>query len=499
MSHSGTPGGSDPMRRSGQRGSSLITTLALTGILALLVMAGLSFARSSTQQSARDARSEIALQVADAGVNQYVSRLVEDPRYYEHFVDPAEDPRVDPDGRVHPPGSTWTPGVTWTYQGPSQTWSPLQDARFGAAAYSLRITPPAAGSDIVTVQSTARADRTSTRPITRSIQSQVRPSSLADFQMISNATIRYGSAATTTGKLYSAVDINHQGTALAPAYAAHFVCSHGNSSASCPSNQIPSSVYRAGAYTSVTTPSFRDQFPVPIDFAQFTATRLDIKDAATAQGMYFNDPAANAWMVQFLADGRARVWRITNSPDPCGQIGSGGYQCPTTYTLPSGKAAAYMYFEQSVIVSDGSSRTDNCGASTGPRNSVVNAFATIATKGNVFVGGNISYAVPGDDVLGLIAGGEVIVTRYAPRDLVWRAATLAQSGYWRTYQSAASSAHNSMLYIGSQTTYAGGYASMYSQREYRWDETLARLRPPLYPVLEGSWETFYWREVLPPA
>ena len=144
MSHSGTPGGSDPMRRSGQRGSSLITTLALTGILALLVMAGLSFARSSTQQSARDARSEIALQVADAGVNQYVSRLVEDPRYYEHFVDPAEDPRVDPDGRVHPPGSTWTPGVTWTYQGPSQTWSPLQDARFGAAAYSLRITPPAA-------------------------------------------------------------------------------------------------------------------------------------------------------------------------------------------------------------------------------------------------------------------------------------------------------------------------------------------------------------------
>ncbi len=56
-----------------------------------------------------------------------------------------------------------------------------------------------------------------------------------------------------------------------------------------------------------------------------------------------------------------------------------------------------------------------------------------------------------------------------------------------------------MLYIGSQTTADGGYASMFATREYQYDDTLQRLRPPFYPILEGSWDTFYWRQVQPPA
>ena len=177
-------------------------------------------------------RTDIALQVADAGVNQYMSRLVEDPRYYDHWVDPAEDPRVDPYGAVHAPGTAWTPGVSWTYAAPSQTWTQLQDARFGKAAYSLRITPPPSGSDLVTVQSTGQVGPGGPNPVTRSVQSQIHPTSIADFQIISNATISTAATATTTGKLYSAVDINHQGVATAPAYAAaldllerqHFGC-----------------------------------------------------------------------------------------------------------------------------------------------------------------------------------------------------------------------------------------------------------------------------------
>ncbi len=487
-----------PRRRRRRPGSSLITTVALTGVLGLLVLASLSFARSSTQQTAREGRADIAIEVADAGISRYVSRLVEDPRYYERWIDTAEDPRIDPSGVAHAPGTAWTPGVTWTYAGPPKTWTDLQSGRFGKAAYSLRITPPPAGTDLVTVLSTGKADRTSRAPVTRAIQSQIRPSSLADFQLISNATVKYGSSATTTGKLYSAEDINHQGVAKAPAYAAHWTCS--TSGFTCGNATSPSSVYTKGVYNAATSPSFADKFPSPIDFAQFTKTRLDIKDAATAQGTAFNSATADAWMVQFLADGRVRVWRITNTPDPGAAIGSNGYQCPTTYTLPSANAPFYMYFEQPVIVSDGSTRVNNCGSTTGPRASVVNGRVTIASKSNVYVGGNISYAVPGDDVLGLIAGGEVIITAYTPRNLTWRAASLAQSGRWRThYSSNVGDAHDSMTYIGSQTTYAGGYASMFDSREYQWDETLARLRPPLYPILEGSWETFYWREVLPPT
>ena len=106
--------------------------------------------------------------------------------------------------------------MTWTYaSGAPTTWIDLQDARFGTSSYSLRIAPPPAGSDLVTVQSTGRVGRGAPMPVTRSIQSQIHPTSIADFQAISNATIKYGSDATTTGKLYSARDINHQGEAKA--------------------------------------------------------------------------------------------------------------------------------------------------------------------------------------------------------------------------------------------------------------------------------------------
>ncbi len=475
-----------------QAGSSLIATIALTGVLALLVVASLTYAKSTTAQTAHEGRGDIALEAADAGVNRYISRLVEDPRYYDHWVDLAEDPRIDPYGVVHQPGTAWTPGVTWTYApGPSQTWTDLQESRFGTASYSLRISPPPSNSDLVTVQSTAQAGRDQPNPVTRSVQSQIHPTSIADFQMISNATIKYGSSATTTGKLYSAQDINHQGVAKAPAYAAHWVCS--SNQFDCPSASAPSSNFQAGAYDSTTTPSFADKFPTPIDFSQFTQSRLDIKDAATAGGTAWNDPSADAWMVQFLADGRMRVWKVTNSGDVGAAVGK--LQCPQTLNVPANGA---MYFEQSVIVSDGSNKTDQCNSTSGPRPSVVNGRVTIATKANVYIGGNITYAASGDDVLGLIAANELVIAKYTPSVLTWRAASLAQSGQWRTYQSSADG-HQSMLYIGSQTTADGGYASMFSSREYQYDDTLKYLRPKFYPILEGSWDTFYWRQVAPPG
>lgn len=492
MSHSATRSGSSRRGRRAQRGSSLIVTIMLTSVAAMLVLVSFSYARSTTTQTQREGRTDLALQVADAGVSRYISRLVEDPRYYDHYIDKAEDPRVDPSGVVHAPGSAWTPGVPWTYAaGTPTTWTTLQDARFGQSAYSLRIAPPPPGSDLVTVQSTAQVGRGQPNPVMRSIQSQIHPTSIADFQMISNATVKYGSTATTTGKLYSAVDINHQGVAKAPAYAQHWACS--SSQFDCPSSSPPGSVFQGGAYDAKTTPSFQSKFATPIDFSQFTQSRLDIKDAATASGTAFNDPSVNAWMVQFLSSGQMKIWRVTGSSDPGQQVNT--LSCYSTINVP---ASGAIYFEQSVIVSDGSTKTDSCGASTGPRPSVVNGRATIATKANVYVGGNISYNAPGDDVLGLIAGNEVIIAKYTPTNLTWRAASLAQTGQWRTWTGTADG-HGSMLYIGSQTTSDGGYASMFNTREYQYDETLQRLRPPFYPILEGSWDTFYWREVKAPG
>lgn len=473
-------------------GSTLPVTLGLTAILAVVVVASLTAAQGSTSNAAHEGRDDVAIQAADAGVNRYVSRLVEDPRYFDHYVDQAEDPRIDPLGVEHAPGSTWTPGTPWTYaSGGSKTLVPLQDARFGQATYSLRILPPAVGSDVVTVTSSARIDAKGQKPQIRTIQAQVLPTSIADFQMISNQEIKYGSTAVTTGKVYSAVSVNHLGVAKAPVYGQDKVCSE-PANIACAGHYYGADHFQVGAYDSASTPSFSDKFKTPIDFSQFTRAINDIKDAAQHGGVYRNDPSVNAWMLQFRNDGTVRIWRAT-SPDIRTSVTS--LSCPETVAVPVNGA---MYFEQPVIVSDGSSLRDACGG-TGPRPSVVDGRVTVSTPGDLVLGGNIAYETNTDDVLGLIATQNIVFAKYTPLDTSVRAATLAQNGQWITAATTPVWGHNSLTYTGSQTTNQGGYASMYASRTYNYDSVLQFLRPPFYPIIEGSWSIRYWREVAPPA
>jgi hypothetical protein len=40
---------------------------------------------------------------------------------------------------------------------------------------------------------------------------------------------------------------------------------------------------------------------------------------------------------------------------------------------------------------------------------------------------------------------------------------------------------------------------MYQAVSFTYDDTLRALRPPYLPIIEGSWDSQYWREVTPPA
>lgn len=483
-------------RRAGASGQSLIATIMITSIAALLVIASLAWARGSTSQSTRAARGDVALQAAEAGVQLYLSRIVEDPRYWRHYVDAAEDPRVNTtSGGVVAPGLAWPAGANWTYSGTSTTWVPLQDARFGRASYSLRVLPTVGDSSSITVQSTARVMPSGGKnPVVRSVQARISPLSIADFQMISNQSISYGTGATTTGKLYSAGNIVHSGTALAPLYAANLIC-RSSSSLSCSGSQATNPAFQAGAFDKTTSPSFRQKFPTPIDFSSFTEDLTDIRAAAQATGVYRTAPDATAWMVQFVGTGQVRIWKVTGATTDLGRS-IPALQCPETITLPGGNQPFFMYFEQSVIVGNGNNLTDTCRSTSGARSSVVDGQVTLATRNNVYIGNDIAYETDTDDVLGLIAAGELIIGEYSPSDLNWRAATLAQNGQWRTNTGATTK--GTMTFTGSTATSDGGYASMFATRVYNYDPTLQSLRPPLFPTLEGSWQVTYWREVTPP-
>ena len=85
-------------------GSSLIATIALTGVLALLVLASLSYARSTTTQTAREGRGDIALAGGRRRRQPLHLAPGRGPALLRPLDRPAEDPRIDPFGVVHAPG-----------------------------------------------------------------------------------------------------------------------------------------------------------------------------------------------------------------------------------------------------------------------------------------------------------------------------------------------------------------------------------------------------------
>lgn len=489
-------GNAAPALRGRQGGQSLISVIMITSVVALLVAAALTWTQSNTGQSVRGVRGDVAQQAAEAGLQLYLSRIVEDPRYWRNYVDTAEDRRYDTtSGTTYNPGSAWPAGHNWSYVGGSTTWRPLQNARYGQASYSLRVTPTADPNTIL-VQSTARVMPSGgSSPVVRSVQARIQPISIADFQMISNTAISYGATATTTGKLYSSADIVHAGTATAPLYAANLIC-RAAPGLNCGGSQAGNAAFQAGAFDRTTNPSFSSKFPTPVDFSNFTQDLTDIRAAAQATGVYRTAADATGWMVQFLATGQVRIWKITGAT---GDLGASipTLQCPETVTVPAGNQPFYMYFEQSVVMGNGANETDACNTAPSSRSSVVDGQVTLASANNIYIGNDIAYEQSGDDVLGLIAQNNVIMAEYTNNNLTWRAATLAQNGQWRTNRG--DQTHNgTMTFTGSSTTRNGGYASMFATRVYNYDTSLQTIRPPLFPTIEGSWSIGYWREVTAP-
>jgi hypothetical protein len=519
--------------RRAQRGSAVLSALALTAILAILVTLGLSLAGTVTGGSGHDARSAVALQAADAGVNHYMARLVDDRYYYSHFVDPAEEPRIPVGGGAPvPPGVAW-PGGAWTYaDGPPQTWFQLHDgsARFGTSQYSLRVFPPGPGSDLVTIQSVGRVGADRPNPVARAVEARLEPTNVSDFQMISDRDITYGNGATTNGKIYSNGDINHRGTAGAELYAAGQICDEGDdadllgrgiltSTHPNPCSASETVGFAEGAYDSASTPGFEDKVTVPIDFSRFEESRLAVKAAAQTGGVYRKRGGgvlADAWFLRFRADGKVDVYPIISL------LGIGMPLEVTTPLLGCGQtldipANGAMYFEEPVLVSSNLALSVLCNGATvniGSQPSVVDGRVTVASSDKVMIGGNIAYETSGDDVLGLIARHDMVISALAVSldqvvgsDLSIRAASIAVQGEWRTYLplgiglpgNLGGLLHDRLEYTGMQATKAGFDISQYQTSEFVYDETLRELVPPYFPIFEGSWRSAYWREITAPA
>lgn len=444
-----------------ENGVAMVTVILIGMVITALATLLFTTTASELGRSGQALRRSAAFQAAEAGVDDYIAKLTEDRLYYAHRVHPAESTRRAPNGAVASAGQQWTSDLAWTYPNGKHAWRALGNGY----EYNLLVTPPTTGVGAVRILATGR--RAGSSAEWRAVETLVRPSSVADFQMVANRDITYGSAATTQGKLYAGIDengtahnITHYGTAYADIYA---------------ENAIPRQpTYRDGA-RGYSKADIRTTIRNPINFNTFTGSLVDIQRVAQGNGVYLNDTSVNGWRLVFNADGTVNVSRCTRRGAHLADrvpacIASGAYPVP-----PSGA----IYAGQSAIVSG-----------------TVKGRVTVASNADIVIADNINYSSPGIDVLGLIARADMIVARWTPNNLNWRAATIAQTGSWRSYTT--DNSHDTMTFTGSTATNLGGYMNMFRNRTYNYDPTLIYLAPPYFPVLEEAYTILFFRE-LPPS
>jgi hypothetical protein len=451
-------------------GIAMVLVVIITSFMTLLSVVLINQVRGESTRGARATWSQASFQAAEAGLDDYVAKLVDDHGYFLHYVHPAESTR-SPSSGVNAPHSTdcsaptysakstfgvaWGYSRTWTYPLGKDHWCQLPNGYY----YNLQIYPPGTAGNATTsvrIVATGRRSMTTTDDM-RALESFVRPSNLADFYRFSDATVSID--AETFGKIYSNGNVVHTGTAHADIYA--------EGSVTGPPTMVDGAqIYQNGNFGT----KIKNH---PIDFSKFLVSLTDIKRAAQSGGVYLYEAGRTSWNIVFNANGTFTAAPCTGSTP---EITAPSCGSSTTYNVPTNGA---IFTDVSAIVSG-----------------QVQGRVTVGSGDDVIVRDNIAPLVGGDDVLGLVAYSDLWVAQYAPAQLTWTAAVLVETNTWHS----AGSSHGSgskMTFTGSSATATGGSFTQYSSRVYSYDQNLQYLSPPWSPAVDDTYTVTFFREVKP--
>jgi hypothetical protein len=87
------------------------------------------------------------------------------------------------------------------------------------------------------------------------------------------------------------------------------------------------------------------------------------------------------------------------------------------------------------------------------------------------------------------------VAQWAPTNLTWYSATVAQTGAWRTWTTDGSK--GLLTFVGSTATNKAADMRMFKNLDIKYDENLLYLRPPFFPVVGSNYTVMMTRELTP--
>ncbi len=454
-----------------EQGFAMVLVVLVGAMVTLLSIVLINTVRNESDRSVHQVYGGTSFQAAEAGVDDYVSKLVDDRLYYLHYVHPGEATRREPGGTNVAAGNAWTYGQSWSYPNGKDAWRRLP---VGCASsdpqcyeYNLRVYPPTSTSTFVRIVAAGR--KVGATLDLRVIETYVRPSSLADYYRVVNGDVGWGSGAETNGKIYANGNIDHDGVATGNIYAENQISGSVVMQSPGPGEPVPK------RYDIDTNPTIRTPIPNPIDFSSFLASFSDIERASQLGGIYLDNAGNDAWRLTFSSGGTVGIQGCdrTGGNDVADVLPTCG--STTNYAVPANGA---IYVVQDAIVQG-----------------TVKGRVTVASNDDIVVANNISYATSGQDVLGLIAKNFVYVARYTPDPLTWSAGVISQSKTWeaRNWSGALKSL---MTFRGMAATDDGGsFSGMFANRDYGYDPTFQYLPPPWFPIVEDAYTVLFFREL----
>ncbi|HTW96419.1 MAG TPA: hypothetical protein VMD74_02035 [Candidatus Methylomirabilis sp.] len=477
----------------------ILPLVLVFGTLAMIILGGIiSWATMNVRAAQQAVKREVAIQIAESGVEYYRWHLAHAPTDYQDGTGAAG------------------PYLHYFYD--------KSGDKIGQ--FTLTITPPPIGSSIVTVKSEGKSSNNFFG--TRTITTRLAKPSLAKYAVAANSFMRFGQGTEIFGPIHCNSGIRFDGIA-------HNVISSAVATFDDPDH---SGAAEFGVHTHVNPPpgtgvddSFRPleappntpqarsdvflagrQFPVPaVDFTGLTADFSQMKTDAQAAGFYRAGSGAMGYHVLLKTNDTFSLYRVDSlkaPPNGCtnsnNQTGWGSWSINNetllgTYSLP---ANGLIFLEDNIFV-DGQINT--------ARVSIVAAVFPDdpSTRKSITVNNNLLYTnYDGRDVIALIAQNNINVGLYSQDILRIDAALIAQKGRAGRYYYESGSKHcdpddtkntitlNGMIASDQRYGFAYTDGTGYQTRNIIYDTNLLYSPPPSFPQTSDQYITISWAETL---
>ncbi len=484
------------MKEHCQKGDIIISVLVFATI-AITMTAGLVNWGAALLNSVRVAtQREQAFQIAEAGVNYYQWHLAQFPNDFQDgtgHVGPYTHQFLDKDGNV-------------------------------IGSYTLTITPPLVGSTKVDIVS--KGTLLATSSVSRTVKATLAVPSLAQYAIVANDNLRFGSGTNVYGPIKSNYGIHFDGVAY-------------NSVSSALSSYVDPDygTRQFGVYTQVSpadpqppfaVPSRPDvfkagrTFPTPsTDFAGLLSNLQQLETIAIASGSRYTQSqyrgrAALGYHVILNTNDTYTLYvvrSLVSAPSNCLNsqaqtqwdtwsidTGNNSQSLVGTYAIP---AQGVLFFEDNVWV-DGKINTTRLTIAAGKFPQVVGSEPSITVNSNLLYTNN-----DGTDVIGLIAQGNINVGLVSADSLTINAALVAENGrvgryYYGinckiggiNYYNRSALNLNGMIATNQRYGFAYTDGTGYIARNLSYDANLLYSPPPSFPLASSQYQMISWKELI---